>query len=200
MDLKELGTIFISAALINNFVFTKYLGLCIFFGISKRMDISISMGIAVTFVMVLSSILGGLIYHFALVPFHIEFMRIVVFIIVIACCVQFIEMIVKKHLTTHYHMWGVYLLLIATNCIVLSIPLINVENKFNLIQSVVNAFGSGVGFALAIILMASIREKADLADLPESLKGFAFAFIAASCLALAFFGFSGLIKPLAGGI
>jgi electron transport complex protein RnfA len=164
------------------------------------MDISLSMGAAVTFVMVLSSILGWLLYHFVLVPLHMEFLRIVVFIIVIACCVQLVEMIVRKHLTSHYHMWGVYLLLIATNCIVLSIPLINVENNLNLIQSIVNAFGSGIGFGLALILMASIREKADMAELPESLRGFAFAFIAASCLSLAFFGFSGLIKPLAGGL
>lgn len=200
MDIKELGTLFISAALINNFVLTKYLGLCIFFGVSRRMDISISMGLAVIFVMVLSSIVGWGLYNFIMVPLHIEFLRIVIFILVIASCVQLVEMIVKKHLPAHYHMWGVYLLLIATNCIVLSIPLINVENRFNLIQSVVFALGSGVGFVLALILMASIREKADLAHLPKSLQGFAFAFIAAGCLCLAFFGFNGLIKPVSGGL
>ncbi len=198
--MAELITIFISTALVNNFVLTKFLGLCIFFGISKKMDISISMGAAVTFVMVISSILGWAIYEFILVPLQIEFLRIVIFIIVIGSCVQLLEMVIKKHLPTHYKMWGIYLLLIATNCIVLSIPLINVENHFNLIQSVVNALGSGVGFALALILMSSIREKLELAPIPKSLQGFGIAFIVAGLLCLAFMGFNGMVKPLAGGL
>ncbi|MEW6607814.1 MAG: RnfABCDGE type electron transport complex subunit A [bacterium] len=198
--MQELLTIFISTALINNFVLTKFLGLCIFFGVSKRMDLSISMGAAVVFVMVLSSVLGWGIYNFILVPFGIEFLRIVVFIVVIGSCVQMVEMVIKKYLPTHYKMWGIYLLLIATNCIVLSIPLINVENNFNLIQSVVNAFGSGVGFAFALILMSSIREKLELAPLPKSLQGFGIAFIVAGLLCLAFMGFNGMVKPLSGGL
>ncbi|MFH1564008.1 MAG: RnfABCDGE type electron transport complex subunit A [Nitrospirota bacterium] len=198
--MAELVTIFISTALINNFVLTKFLGLCIFFGISKRMDISISMGAVVIFVMIMSSILGWAIYDFILVPLQIEFLRIIVFVIVIAAFVQLVEMVVKKHLPGHYKMWGIYLLLIATNCIVLSIPLINVENHFNLIQSVVNALGSGVGFALALILMSSIREKLELAPIPKSLQGFGIAFIVAGLLCLAFMGFNGIVKPLAGGI
>lgn len=196
----ELITIFISAALINNFVLTKFLGLCIFFGVSRRMDISISMGMAIIFVMVLSSILGWMIYDLVLVPLRIEFLRIVAFIVVIASCVQFVEMIMKKHLPVHYRMWGIYLLLIATNCIVLSIPLINATNQFNLLECVVNALGSGAGFALALILMASIREKLELAPIPKSLQGFPIAFIIAGLLCLAFFGFNGIIKPLAGGL
>jgi electron transport complex protein RnfA len=199
--MQELFTLFIGAALINNFVLTKFLGLCIFFGVSRRMDTSISMGAAVTFVMVLSSVLGWIIYNFILIPLHIEFLKIVAFVIVIASCVQLVEMIIKKHLPTHYKMWGIYLLLIATNCIVLSIPLINAENKFNLIECVVNAFGSGVGFALALILMSSIREKLELAPVPKSLQqGFGIAFIVAGLLCLAFMGFSGIVKPLAGGL
>lgn len=196
----ELITLFISTALINNFVLTKFLGLCIFFGVSRRMDTSISMGIAITFVMVLSSILGWVIYNLFLVPLKIEFLRIVVFVVVIASCVQLVEMIMKRYLPSHYKMWGIYLLLIGTNCIVLSIPLINVANQFSLLESLVNAFGSGVGFALALILMASIRERLELAPIPKSLKGFPIAFITAGLLCLAFFGFNGIIKPLAGGL
>ncbi len=199
--MADLVTLFIGAALVNNFVLTKFLGLCIFFGVSRRMDISISMGAAITFVMVLSSVLGWILYNFILVPLHIEFLKIVVFVIVIASCVQLVEVIIKKYLPTHYKMWGIYLLLIATNCIVLSIPLINAENKFNLAQCVVNAFGSGVGFALALILMSSIREKLELAPIPKSLQqGFGIAFIVAGLLCLAFMGFSGIVKSLAGGL
>lgn len=198
--MQDLVTLFISTALINNFVLTKFLGLCIFFGVSRRMDISISMGAAVIFVMILSSILGWAIYDFILVPLQIEFLRIVVFIVVIGSCVQMVEMIIKKHLPAHYRMWGIYLLLIATNCIVLSIPLINAENHFNLIQCIVNALGSGVGFAIALILMSSIREKLELAPVPKSLHGFGIAFIVAGLLCLAFMGFNGMVKPLAGGL
>ncbi len=196
----EMLILFISAALINNFVFTRFLGLCIFFGVSKRMDIALPMGFAITFVMVLSSVIGYFLYDFILVPLHIEFLRIVIFVIVIASCVQLVELIIKKHAPTLYHWWGIYLILIATNCIVLSIPLMNVENNFNLIMSIAHAIGSGLGFTLALVLMASIRERLEIADVPRSLHGFAIAFIVAGLLALSFFGFTGMIVPIGGGL
>jgi electron transport complex protein RnfA len=151
----EYLTIFISAVLVNNFVLTRFLGLCIFFGVSKSLDASIGMGMAVTSVMTLSSILAWLVYHFVLAPFGLTFLTTVVFVLLIASFVQLLEMIIKKHAPALYNMWGIYLLLIATNCIVLAVPIMNAESNFSFLKSIVNAIGSGIGFALAIVLMAS---------------------------------------------
>ena len=192
--MSEYLLLFIGAVVINNFVLTRFLGLCIFFGVSKNLDASAGMGMAVTAVITISSIFAWLVYNFILVPLNVTFLTTIVFVLLIASFVQLLEMVVKKYTPTLHKMWGIYLLLVATNCVVLGVPLINVESGFNLGQSVVNAFGSGVGFALAIVLMASCREKLRLADVPRSLEGLGVAFIVAGCLALSFLGFSGMIK------
>ena len=189
----EYLTLFISAVVVNNFVLTKFLGLCIFFGVSKNLNASIGMGMAVTSVMTLSSILAWLVYHFVLAPFGLTFMTTAVFVLLIASFVQLLEMIIKKQAPALYNMWGIYLLLIATNCVVLAVPLLNAESNSAFLFSVVYSIGSGLGFALAIVLMASLREKLRLADVPKSLDGLGIAFILAGMLALAFLGFSGMI-------
>ncbi len=189
----EYFTLFMSAVVVNNFVLTRFLGLCIFFGVSKNLNASVGMGMAVTSVMTLSSILAWVVYNFVLQPFGLTFLTTVVFVVLIASFVQLLEMIIKKYAPTLYNMWGIYLVLIATNCIVLGVPLLNVESNFGFAKSVVHAIGSGAGFALAIILMASLREKLQYADVPKTLQGLGIAFILAGMLALSFFGFSGMI-------
>lgn len=191
--MREYLTLFISAVVVNNFVLTRFLGLCIFFGVSKNLNASIGMGMAVTSVITLSSILDWVVYHFILLPFNLTFLTTLIFVLLIASFVQLLEMLIKKHAPNLYGMWGIYLLLIATNCVVLGVPLLNVESNYSFTKSVVHAFGSGVGFALAIILMASLREKLRLADVPKPLEGLGIAFILAGFLALSFLGFSGMI-------
>ena len=186
-------TILASNIVVNNFVLTRFLGLCIFFGVSKSLNASIGIGMAVTSVMTLSSMMAWLVYHFVLAPFHLTFLTTVVFVLLIASFVQLLEMIIKKYAPTLYNMWGIYLLLIATNCIVFSVPLLNVENNNSFLDSAVTAVGAGLGFTLAIVLMASLREKLRLADVPKPLQGLGVAFILAGMLALAFLGFSGMI-------
>lgn len=186
--------LFMGAVVVNNFVLTRFLGLCIFFGVSKNLSSSAGMGMAVTAVITVSSAFAWLVYEFILVPFNVTFLTTITFVLLIASFVQLLEMVVKKYTPNLHKMWGIYLLLIATNCVVLGVPLINVESGFSFGKSIVNAFGSGVGFALAIVLMASCREKLRLADVPKSLEGLGVAFIVAGCLALSFFGFSGMIK------
>lgn len=188
-------TLFIGAVVVNNFVLTRFLGLCIFFGVSKSLNASIGMGMAVTSVITLSSIMAWGVYNFVLLPYKLTFLTIVVFVLLIASFVQLLEMIIKKYATNLYNMWGIYLLLIATNCVVLGVPLLNADSNYNFAKSVVHAVGSGTGFALAIILMASLREKLRLADVPKPLQGLGIAFILAGMLALSFLGFSGMISP-----
>ena len=189
----EYLTLFLSAVIVNNFVLTRFLGLCIFFGVSKNLNASVGMGMAVTSVMTLSSMLAWVVYTFILAPLGLTFLTTVVFVLLIASFVQLLEVIIKKQAPALYNMWGIYLLLIATNCIVLSVPLLNVESSFGFIKSLVFAVGSGAGFALAIVLMASLREKLRLADVPKALDGLGIAFILAGMLALSFLGFSGMI-------
>ena len=191
--MNEYLLLFISAAVVNNFVLTRFLGLCIFFGVSKNLNASISMGMAIISVMTLSSILAWLISHFILIPLGLTFLNTIVFVIVIAGFVQLMEMIIKKYVPVLYSVWGIYLLLVATNCIVLGVPLINAEANYGFLKSVVNAMGSSTGFALALILMASIREKVQYSDIPESLQGLGITFIISGLLALAFQGFIGMI-------
>ena len=191
--MAEYAALFISAVVINNFVLTKFLGLCIFFGISKNLSASAGMGVAVTAVMTMSSILAWLVYNFILAPLGLTFLTTIVFVILTASFVQLLELIIKKQAPTLYNMWGIYLLLIATNCIVLAVPLLNVENSYSLLKSIVFAIGSGLGFALAIVLMASLREKLAYADVPKPLEGIGIAFLLAGMLSLAFLGFSGMM-------
>lgn len=192
--MNEYLTLFMASVVVNNFVLTRFLGLCIFFGVSKNLNASLGMGMAVTSVITLSSMLAWVVYKFVLVALGLQFLTTVVFVLLIAGFVQLLEMFIRRYAPALYKMWGIYLLLVATNCVVLGVPLLNVESDFSFAKSLVQAVGSGVGFALAIVLMASLREKLRLADVPKPLEGLGIAFILAGCLALAFLGFSGMIK------
>jgi electron transport complex protein RnfA len=191
--MTEYFLIFLSAAIVNNFVLSRYLGLCIFFGVSKNFHASSSMGLAIISIITMSSMLTWVIEHFILIPLRLYFLRMIVFVVVIAVFVQLLEMVIKKFMPTLYNIWGIYLLLVATNCVILGVPIINSEEHFNFIKSTVNALGSGTGFAIALILFASLREKLQFSDVPKSLEGLGIAFILAGMLALAFQGFSGMI-------
>ncbi|HOK03390.1 MAG TPA: Rnf-Nqr domain containing protein [Spirochaetota bacterium] len=191
--MKEYFLLFVGAAIVNNFVLTRYLGLCIFFGVSKNFHASSSMGLAIISVITMSSMLTWVIEHFILIPLGVLFLKTIVFVVVIAVFVQLLEMVIKKFMPTLYNIWGIYLLLVATNCVILGVPLINSEAHFDFIKSTVNALGSGTGFAIALILFASLREKAQFSNIPKSLEGLGIAFILAGMLALAFQGFGGMI-------
>jgi electron transport complex protein RnfA len=193
MEFGKLFELVIAASLINNFVFTRFLGLCIFFGVSKKMDTAVGMSITFTSVMMISAGLSWLIYFFIMIPLQIEFLKIVVFIGVVAAFVQTSDTIMRKVSPGLYYKLGVYLALISTNCISLAVPLINADQGYNLIEALAFGLGSGLGFALALIIMASIREKFELADVPRPFKGLPIAFVTAGLIALAFTGFSGLI-------
>lgn len=190
----ELLVIFISALLINNFVLHYFLGICPFIGVSNRLDSAVSMGMAVTFVMTIAATVSWLIYYLLLVPYHLEFLEIVSFILVIASLVQLVEMFIRKVSPPLYQALGIYLPLITTNCAILGVALLTVLKKYNFIETLVFSLGAGLGFALAIIIMAGIREELEFADIPKTLKGAGITLITAGILALAFMGFSGLIK------
>lgn len=185
-------TIIISTVLINNFVFTRYLGLCVFFGVSQKKSTAIGMGVTFSIVGVISGVLSWGINNFALVPLHLAFLQIIVFIGVIAVLVQAAESILKKVNPILYKNFGIYLLLITTNCIMLAIPLLNASNNFSLLESICFSLGASLGFALALFLMSCAREKLDLAPIPPIFKGLPIAFILAGLFALSFMGFSGL--------
>ena len=184
----------VAAALVNNVVLSQFLGLCPFLGVSKKTDTAAGMGAAVIFVILIASSVTYGIYYGILKPFNLEYLQTIVFILVIAALVQLVEMILKKYVKPLYQALGVYLPLITTNCAVLGIALVNVQNNYNLVETMVNGFGAGIGFTLAIVLFAGIRERLELADIPESFKGFPATMIAASLMSIAFLGFSGLIN------
>lgn len=185
-------SIFIVAVFIENFVLNQILGICPFIGVSNKLDSAVGMGFAVTFVLVMAGVATWTIQNFLLVPFHVEYLQTISFILVIASLVQFVEMVVKKTAPALYQSLGVFLPLITTNCAVLGASLINIKKGYNLVQATVNSFGAGVGFLFALILMAGIRERLDNADLPVAMKGAPITFITAGLLATAFMGFSGL--------
>ena len=191
--MKELLIIIIGSALVNNVVLSQFLGLCPFFGVSKKIDTAAGMGGAIIFVITLSSFVTSLIYQFILVPTGLEYLQTIVFILVIAALVQFVEMFLKKTMPSLYQSLGVYLPLITTNCAVLGVALINVQESYNVLQGTVNGFATAIGFTLAIVLMASLREKIQYNDIPKSFQGFPIVLITAGLMAIAFFGFSGLI-------
>jgi electron transport complex protein RnfA len=191
--MSEYFLLFLSAVLINNFVLTRFLGLCIYFGVSTSFEASLGMGVAVTAVMVVASFFGWLVYFLVLTPLDLTFFTTVCFVLIVASTVQMVDVVTRRFTPKLYSMWGIYLMLIATNCVVLSVPLINVENEFNLIRSLVHAMGAGVGFWIALLLLASIREKLDHTEVPEPFKGLGIAFVTAGLLSLAFLGFSGMI-------
>ena len=191
-QIYELLAITLGAILANNFIFSQFLGICPFLGVSKKVDTAVGMGIAVTFVMGLASAITWLVNTFILVPMNLGYMQTVAFILVIASLVQFIEMFLQKAMPTLYTALGVYLPLITTNCAVLGVALLNIQNNYNFISSVVYGITGGLGFLLAIVLFASIRERLVFADYPKSFEGFPIALVTAGLMALAFMGFSGL--------
>ncbi|MEK6672876.1 MAG: Rnf-Nqr domain containing protein [Nitrospirota bacterium] len=191
--MENLFELFIAASLINNFVFTRYLGLCIFFGVTKKMETAVGMSITFTAVMVISSALSWVIYKAIMIPLNLTFLKIVIFIGIVAGFVQAADTIMRKVSPGLYYKLGIYLALITTNCIILAVPLINAGENYSFLQSLSFALGSGIGFALALIIMASIRERLELADVPKSFQGLPIAFVVTGLIALAFLGFSGLI-------
>ena len=191
--MKELLIIAVGSALVNNVVLSQFLGICPFLGVSKKVDTAAGMGGAVIFVITISSFVTGLIYKFILVPLHFEYLQTIVFILVIAALVQFVEMFLKKAMPPLYNALGVYLPLITTNCAVLGVALTNVQKEYNVLQGVVNGAATAVGFTIAIVIMAGIREKTEYNDVPESFQGTPIVLISAALMAIAFFGFSGLI-------
>ena len=191
-QIYQLLAITLGAILANNFIFSQFLGICPFLGVSKKVDTAVGMGIAVTFVMGLASAITWLVNTFILVKFDLMYMQTVAFILVIASLVQFIEMFLQKSMPTLYTALGVYLPLITTNCAVLGVALLNIQNNYNFIESVVYGITGGLGFLLAIVLFASIREKLVFADYPKCWDGFPIALVTAGLMALAFMGFSGL--------
>ena len=191
MDWTNLLSISLGAILINNFILVQFLGCCPFLGVSKKMDTAVGMGFAVIFVMGLASALCYPVNQL-LVRLDLEYMQTVAFILVIAALVQFVEMFLKKSIPTLYEALGVYLPLITTNCAVLGVVLLNVQENYNFIESVVYGITGGVGFLLAIVLFASIRERLEFADPPKAFRGFPIALITAGLMALSFMGFSGL--------
>ena len=184
--------IIIAALLSQNFILVKFYGICPFMGVSKKIDTALGMGMAVTFVMALASAACWLVNEFLLIPLGLSYMQTVAFILVIASIVQVVEMFLKKAVPALYKALGVFLPLITTNCAVLGVVLVNVQNGYNFLISVINGAAGGLGFTLAIVLFASVRERVDKADCPECFKGYPLALIAAGLLALAFMGFSGL--------
>lgn len=186
--------IFLSATIINNFVLTYFLGICPFIGMSRRVETAFSMGMATTFVMTLTAGLAWLIYQYILVAFNVAYLEYVAFIIAIASLVQFVEMYIRRASPTLYRAMGIYLPLITTNCAVLGLALFEVLRGYNFMESMAFGFGAGLGFTLAITVMAGIREELRFADVPEPFQGAAITLISAGLLALAFMGFSGLLS------
>ena len=190
--MEQILTILIGSIFVNNFAMSRFLGICPFLGVSKKLDSAFGMGMAVTFVMALASAATYAVYHFLLVPFGLEFMQTVSFILVIASIVQVVEMFLKKAIPALYKALGIFLPLITTNCAVLGVALLNVQKGYDFLQSVLNGACGGIGFTIAIVLFASIRERVDKAESPDSFKGFPLTLVAAGLMALAFMGFSGL--------
>ena len=184
--------ILVAAILSENFILVKFYGICPFMGVSKKIDTALGMGMAVTFVMALASAATYAVYYFLLVPFGLEFMQTVAFILVIASIVQVVEMFLKKAIPALYKALGIFLPLITTNCAVLGVALLNVQKGYDFLQSVLNGACGGIGFTIAIVLFASIRERVDKAESPDSFKGFPLTLVAAGLMALAFMGLSGL--------
>lgn len=192
--MASLMLIAIGSALCSNVVLSQFLGICSFLGVSKKTETAAGMGGAVVFVITIASFVAGLLYKFILVPTHFEYLKTIVFILVIAALVQIVEMFLKKFVPSLYKALGVYLPLITTNCAVLGVALTNVQKSYNILQGTVNGFATAVGFTISITLMAGIREKIEFNDVPESFKGFPTVLLTAGLMAIAFFGFSGLIK------
>lgn len=191
--MKDLIIILISSALINNVVLSQFLGICPFLGVSKKVKTAASMGFAVIFVITISSFVTSVIYRFLLEPNGLSYLQTIVFILVIAALVQFVEMFLKKFSQGLYNALGVYLPLITTNCAVLGVALTNIQNNYNILQSTFNGFATAAGFTISIVIMAGIRERIECNDIPESFQGSPIVLITAGLMAIAFIGFSGIL-------
>ncbi|MBD5478982.1 MAG: RnfABCDGE type electron transport complex subunit A [Lachnospiraceae bacterium] len=192
-NVRELLIILVSSSLVSNVVLSQFLGLCPFLGVSKKINTAAGMGGAIIFVITLSSAIAGVIYQFVLTPFHMEYLQTIVFILVIAALVQFVEMFLKKFIKPLYQALGVYLPLITTNCAVLGVALTNVQKEYGILAGTVNGFATALGFMIAIVILAGLREKMAYNDIPESFKGMPSVLLTAGLMAIAFCGFSGLL-------
>ena len=192
-NVKELLVILIGSSLVSNVVLSQFLGLCPFLGVSRKTNTAAGMGAAVIFVITLASAVAGVIYRFVLVRFHVEYLETIVFILVIAALVQFVEMFLRKAMPALYDALGVYLPLITTNCAVLGVAITNVQKEYGILTGIVNGFATAVGFTIAIVILAGIREKLEYNDIPESFKGMPTVLLTAGLMAIAFCGFSGLL-------
>ncbi len=190
---KELLVILIGSSLVSNVVLSQFLGLCPFLGVSRKTNTAAGMGAAVIFVITLASAVAGVIYQFVLEPLHVEYLRTIVFILVIAALVQFVEMFLKKAMPGLYEALGVYLPLITTNCAVLGVAITNVQKEYGILQGIVNGFATAGGFTIAIVILAGIREKLEHNDVPRSFRGMPMVLLTAGLMAIAFCGFSGLL-------
>ncbi len=196
--MKSMLVILFSAMLTNNFVLSKFMGICPFLGVSKKLDSAAGMGAAVTFVMVCATICTYPVYTFLLAPFGLEYLKTVAFILIIALFVQLIEMILKKKMPSLYESLGVYLPLITTNCAVLGVTILNIDNGYNFVESIVDALGAGLGFTLALLIFSGVRSRVDKADIPETFKGVPATLIAASIVSVSFMSFSGMVEGIFG--
>lgn len=192
--LTDYVLIFISTVLVNNFVLVKFLGLCPFMSVSTKLETAIGMGLATTFVLTLSATTSYLVYEYLLTPLHLEFLRIITLILVIAVVVQFTEMVVHKTSPLLYQVLGIFLPLITTNCAVLGVALLNIQAKHSFIESAIYGFGAAIGFSLVLVLFAGLRERVAVADVPEVFKGAPIALTTAGIMSMAFMGFAGLVK------
>lgn len=192
-NIKELLVILISSSLVSNVVLSQFLGLCPFLGVSKKTETATGMGTAVIFVITISSIFTGCIYKYLLVPFDLGYLQTIVFILVIAALVQFVEMFLKRYMVGLYKALGVYLPLITTNCAVLGVALTNVQKEYGILQGTVNGFATASGFTISIVILSGLREKMEQNDVPEAFKGMPIVLITAGLMAIAFCGFSGLL-------
>lgn len=190
----ELLLILISAVFVNNFVLARFLGICPFLGVSKKVETSLGMGMAVIFVMSVASVVTWFIQYFVLIPFGIEYLQTIAFILVIASLVQLVEMVIQKSSPVLYQSLGIFLPLITTNCAVLGVAVLNIQKDYSFVESVVFALGAGLGFTLAMVLFAGLRERLDLCPVPKAFRGTAIALVTAGLLSLAFMGFAGLVK------
>lgn len=192
-DVKDLLLLLISSSLVSNVVLSQFLGLCPFLGVSKKINTAAGMGTAVIFVITLASAVSGVIYKYVLQAFHVEYLQTIVFILVIAALVQFVEMFLKKAMPALYKALGVYLPLITTNCAVLGVAITNVQKEYGILQGIVNGFATAVGFTISIVILAGLREKMAYNEVPKSFQGMPMVLLTAGLMAIAFCGFSGLM-------
>ena len=190
----QLALLMVSAIFVNNFVLARFLGVCPFLGVSKKVETAVGMSMAVIFVMTLASVITWIIQKFILVPFQLEYLQTIAFILIIASLVQFVEMVIQKTSPVLYQALGIFLPLITTNCAVLGVAILNIQKDYTFLSTTVHGFGASVGFALALVLFAGLRERIDIADVPKSFQGVAITLITGGLLSLAFMGFAGLVK------